>query len=100
MSLLTAILVLEGGVWHANLLKEVLEPDGLLRCPSEDKPLLGHGLGIVGQIELFIQDFNLKGELCSFLVEFTEAGDLPSQPPVIKVSDLALQVDEVATGPK
>ena len=34
------------------------------------------------------------------MIELVEAGDLPSHPPVIKVFDLALQVHEVAAGPK
>ena len=33
------------------------------------------------------------------MIELAEASDLPSQPPVIKVSDVMLQVHEVATGP-
>ena len=46
-----------------------------------------------------MQDFNLRGKLGSFLIEFAEAGDLPSQPPVIKVADVPLQVHEVTAGP-
>ena len=42
----------------------------------------------------------MQGEVGGFLVEFTEAGDLPSQPPVIKVFDFVLQVREVTAGPK
>ena len=43
-----------------------------------------------------MQDFDLCGELGGFLIELAEVSDLPSQPPVIKVADVALEVDEVA----
>ena len=43
-----------------------------------------------------MQDFDSRGELSSFLIELTEAGDLSSQPPVVKVADVALEVYEVA----
>jgi hypothetical protein len=33
------------------------------------------------------------------LIELAEASDLPSQPPVVKVADVVLQVPEVAAGP-
>ena len=46
-----------------------------------------------------MQDFNLCGELSSFLIKLAEAGDLPSQPPVIKVADVMLQVHEVTAWP-
>ena len=46
-----------------------------------------------------MQDFNPCGELSSFLIELVEAGDLPSQPPVVKVADVVLQVHEVTTWP-
>ena len=46
-----------------------------------------------------MQDFNSHGELCSFLIELAEASNLPSQPPVIKVADVVLQVHEVTAGP-
>ena len=65
---------------------------------GEDQSLLRHGAGIVGCIEFFMQDFDLCGKLGGFLIELAEAGDLPSQPPVIKVADVALEVYEVAAG--
>ena len=46
-----------------------------------------------------MQDFNLRGNLGSFLIELVETGNLPSQPPVIKVTDVALQVHEVTARP-
>ena len=46
-----------------------------------------------------MQDVNPCGELGGFLIELMEASDLPSQPPVIKVTDVALQVHEVTAGP-
>ena len=85
---------------HTNLLQEVLELSHLLRCSGKDESLLGHGLGIVGCIELFVQDLNLQGEVGGFLVELAKMGDLPSQPPVVKVFDLALQMCKVIAGPK
>ena len=33
------------------------------------------------------------------MIELAEASDLPSQPPVVKVADVLLQVHEVAAGP-
>ena len=72
----------------------------LLGHVGEDQPFLRHGSGIAGYIKLFIQNLDLHGEFCGFLVEFAEAGDLPSQPPVVKVFDLVLQVHEVAAGPE
>ena len=45
-----------------------------------------------------MQDVNLCGELSGFLIKLAEASDLPSQPPVIKVADVALQVHEVTAG--
>jgi hypothetical protein len=46
-----------------------------------------------------MQDFNLCSELSGFLIELAEVSDLPSQPPVIKVTDVAVQVHEVAAWP-
>ena len=46
-----------------------------------------------------MQDFDLRGELSSFLIELAEASDLPSQPPVVKVADVVLEVYEVAAWP-
>ena len=46
-----------------------------------------------------MQDINLGGKLGGFLIELAEASNLPSQPPVIKVADVALQVHEVTAGP-
>jgi hypothetical protein len=46
-----------------------------------------------------MQDFNPCGELSGFLIELAEASDLPSQPPVVKVANVALQVHEVAAWP-
>jgi hypothetical protein len=46
-----------------------------------------------------MQDFNSRGELDGFLIELTEASDLPSQPPVVKVADVTLEVHEVAARP-
>ena len=33
------------------------------------------------------------------MVELMETGDLPSQPPVVKVADVTLQVHKVTAGP-
>ena len=87
---MTVALALDGGVWHDNLLREVLETSSLLRCSGEDEPLLGHGPGVMGGIELFVQNFNSQSEFCSFGIELVELGDLPSQYPVIKVFDFTL----------
>jgi hypothetical protein len=46
-----------------------------------------------------MQDFNPCGKLSGFLIELAEAGDLPSQPPVVKVANVALEVHEVAGWP-
>ena len=53
----------------------------------------------MGCVELFMQDVNSCGELGGFLIELVEAGDLPSQPPVVEVTDVMLQVYEVTGGP-
>ena len=84
---------------HANLLQEVFELGRLLGCAGKDQSFLGHGSGVAGRVELFVQDINLCDEFGSFLVELAEVGNLPSQPPVIKVADVALQVYEVTAGP-
>jgi hypothetical protein len=84
---------------HANLLWKVFESGHLLGCMGEDQLLLRHGLGIMGCVELFMQDIDSRGELCSFLIKLAEAGDLPSQPPVVKVANVTLQVHEVTAGP-
>ena len=84
---------------HANLLQEVFESGHLLGRVGEDQSLFRHGLGVASCIELFMQDFNSSGELCSFLIELMEAGNLPSQPSVVKVADVTLQVHEVTAGP-
>ena len=84
---------------HANLLQELFESGHLLGHAGEDQLLLRHVSGIASRIKLFMQDINLHSKLGSFLVEFVEAGDLPSQPPVVKVADVALQVHEVTAGP-
>jgi hypothetical protein len=83
---------------HANLLREVFEPGRLLGGVGEDQSLLRHGAGVMGCIKLFMQDFNSRSELGGFLIELAEASDLPSQPPVVKVADVALEVYEVAAG--
>ena len=46
-----------------------------------------------------MQDIDSCSELGGFLIELTEVSDLPSQPPVVKVADVALQVYEVTAGP-
>jgi hypothetical protein len=46
-----------------------------------------------------MQDFDPRGKLGGFLIELAEAGDLPSQPPVVKVADVTLEVHEVAGWP-
>ena len=46
-----------------------------------------------------MQDFDSCGELGGFLIELAEVSDLPSQPPVIKVADVMLEVHEVAAWP-
>ena len=56
-------------------------------------------MGVAGCIEFFIQDFDPRGELSGFLIELTEASNLPSQPPVVKVADVMLEVHEVAAWP-
>ena len=66
---------------------------------GEDQSLLRHGASVAGCIEFFVQDFNSRGELGGFLIELAEASDLPSQPPVVKVTDVALEVYEVAARP-
>ena len=54
----------------------------------------------MGHIEFFIQDLDSRSEFCGFLIEFAEVGNLPSQPPIVKVFDFTLQVHEVAAGPE
>jgi hypothetical protein len=49
-------------------------------------------------VKLIIHNFNVHGEFRGFCVEFMEAGDLLSHLPVVKVFNLMLQVDKVATG--
>ena len=83
---------------HANLLQEVFESGRLLGGAGEDQSLLRHGASIACCIEFFVQDFNLCGKLGGFLIELAEASDLPSQPPVVKVADVVLEVYEVAAG--
>ena len=68
-------------------------------CAGEDQSLLGHGSGVMGCVEFFMQDFNSCGELGGLLIKLAEASNLPSQPPVIKVADVALEVHEVAAWP-
>ena len=63
---------------------------------SEDQSFFRHGTGVACRVELFVQDFDSRGEFGSFLIELTEASDLPSQPPVVKVADVALEMYEVA----
>ena len=46
-----------------------------------------------------MQDVNSCGKFGGFLIELAEASNLPSQPPVVKVADVALQVYEVTAGP-
>jgi hypothetical protein len=65
---------------------------------GKDQLFLRHGLGIAGCVELFMQDIDSCSKFGGFLIELTEAGNLPSQPPVVKVADVMLQVHEVATG--
>ena len=67
-----------------------------MRGTGEDQSLLGHGTGVACHVELFVQDFDSRGEFGGFLIELAEASDLPSQPPVVKVADVALKMYEVA----
>jgi hypothetical protein len=46
-----------------------------------------------------MQDFDSCGELSGFLIELAEVSNLPSQPPVIKVTDVTLEVHEVTARP-
>ena len=46
-----------------------------------------------------MQDFDSCSKLSGFLIELAEASDLPSQPPVVKVADVMLEVHEVAGWP-
>ena len=39
-----------------------------------------------------MQDIDSCGEFSGFLIKLAEASDIPSQPPVVKVADVALQV--------
>ena len=71
----------------------------LLGRTGEDQSLLRHGLGIVSCVELFMQDFNSCSNLGSFLIKLAEMGDLPSQPPVVKVANVMLQMHEVTAEP-
>ena len=66
---------------------------------GEDQSLLRHGLGIAGRVELFMQDIDLHGELCGFLIKLAEAENLPSEPPVVKVADVVLQMHQVTARP-
>ena len=84
---------------HANLLQEVFKSGHLLGCVGEDQSFFGHGLGVASCVKLFVQDLDSRGELCGFLIKLTEAGNLPSQPPVVKVANVVLQVHEVTAGP-
>ena len=56
-------------------------------------------MGVMGRIKLFMQDVDSSGKFGSFLVKLVETGDLPSQPPVIEVTDVVLQVHKVIAGP-
>ena len=67
-----------------------------MRGMGEDQSLLRHGAGIVCRVELFVQDFDSHGEFGGFLIELAEASPLPSQPPVVKVANVALEMYEVA----
>ena len=80
---------------HANLLWEVFESGHLLGHAGEDQSLLRHGSGIASCIKLFMQDVDSCSKLGGLLIELTEVGDLPSQPPVIKVTDVMLQMHKV-----
>ena len=71
----------------------------LLGGAGKDQSLLRHGAGIAGCIEFFMQDLNSCGEFGGFLIKLAEASNLSSQPPVVKVADVALEVDEVAARP-
>jgi hypothetical protein len=71
----------------------------LLRCSGKDQSFLRHGSGVTGRIKLFVQDIDSSGEFSGFLIELVEVGDLPSQPLVVKVTDVMLQVHKVAAGP-
>jgi hypothetical protein len=46
-----------------------------------------------------MQDVNSCSKFGGFLIELAEASNLPSQPPVVKVANVALQVHEVTAGP-
>ena len=66
---------------------------------GEDQLLLRHGSGVAGCIELFVQDIDSCSEFGGFLIELAVASDLPSQPPIVLVTDVTLQVHEVTAGP-
>jgi hypothetical protein len=99
MSSLIAVLAMRVCGQHANLLWELFKSGHLLGHAGEDQSLFRHGLGVTSCVELFMQDFDSCSELCSFLIELAEVGNLPSQPPVVKVTDVMLQVHEVTAGP-
>jgi hypothetical protein len=66
---------------------------------GEDQSLLRHGSGVAGHVKLFMQDINTCSKFSSFLIELVVVSDLPSQPPIVLVADVMLQVHEVAAGP-
>ena len=66
---------------------------------GEDQSLLRHDSGITGCVELFMQDIDSCGEFSGFLIKLAVASNLPSQPPIVLVADVVLQVYEVAAGP-
>ena len=53
----------------------------------------------MGCVKFFMQDFDPCGELGGFLIKLVEASDLPSQPPVVKAADVALEVHKVTAWP-
>ena len=63
---------------------------------GEDQSLLRHGAGVACRVELFMQNFDSCSEFGGFLIELAEASNLPSQPPVVKVTDVVLEMYEVA----
>ena len=66
----TVVLVTRVCGQHANLLREVFEAGRLLGGASEDQSFFRHGTGIACRVELFVQDFDSRGEFGSFLIHF------------------------------
>lgn len=79
-------------------MQDVLQAGYLLQGVGQDEPFLQGHVHIASHVEICLYELQPGGEVICRGVEVAEPTDLLSQPPVVKVFDVANKDGEVITG--